>query len=56
MRRVFINRFMPKELSTMLAEYLVIVRPLEVFFSEKFKCKGTACPESDRNLARVGLP
>jgi hypothetical protein len=23
----------------MLAEYLAIVRPLEVFLSEKFKCK-----------------
>jgi len=31
---------MPKRLGIMLAEYLCIVRPLEVFLSEKFKCKG----------------
>ena len=34
------DRFMPKRLGVLLAEYLAIVRPLEVFLSEKFKCKG----------------
>jgi hypothetical protein len=41
-RNKLIPRFMPKRLGTMLAEYLAIVRPLEVFFSEKFQCKGAA--------------
>jgi hypothetical protein len=31
---------MLKELGKMLVEYLRVVRPLEVFFSEKFNCKG----------------
>jgi hypothetical protein len=31
---------MPKELGLILAEYLCVIRPLEVFFSEKFGCKG----------------
>jgi hypothetical protein len=31
---------MPKELGRMIGEYLCMVRPLEVFFSEKFKYKG----------------
>jgi DEAD/DEAH box helicase len=31
-----------KQLGMILAEYLAIVRPLEVFYSEKFKCKGGA--------------
>lgn len=35
-------RFMPKELGIMLAEYLSIVRSLEVLLSEKFNCKGAA--------------
>jgi hypothetical protein len=34
------GRFMPKELGIILAEYLCVVRPLEVFFSEKFNYKG----------------
>ena len=34
-------RFIPKELELMLVEYLSVVRPLEVFFSEKFNCIGT---------------
>jgi hypothetical protein len=33
-------RFKPKKLGKMLAEHLSVVRPLEVFFSEKFNCKG----------------
>ena len=39
---VLMFRFMPKRLGIMLAEYLSIVRPLEVLLSEKFKCKGAA--------------
>jgi hypothetical protein len=34
------GRFLPEQLSVMMAEYLCIVRPLEVFFCEKFQCKG----------------
>ena len=33
---------MPKRLGVLLAEYLAIVRPLEVFLSERFNCKGAA--------------
>ena len=33
---------MPKELGMMLAEYLSVVRPLEVFFSNKFNYEGAA--------------
>jgi hypothetical protein len=33
-------RFLPRELGTMVAEYLCFVRPLEVFFSEKFHFHG----------------
>lgn len=39
---VLMYRFMPKQLGIILAEYLSVVRPLEVFLSEKFKCKGAA--------------
>ena len=39
---ILINRFMPKVLGMMLAEYLSVVRPLEVFFSEKFGCGGAS--------------
>ena len=39
---MLINRFMPKVLGMMLAEYLSVVRPLEVFFSEKFGCEGAS--------------
>ncbi len=35
-------RFLPPELGTMLAEYLCFVRPLEVFFSEKFHYAGAS--------------
>jgi hypothetical protein len=34
------DRFMPKRLGVLLAKYLVTVRPLGVFLSERFKCKG----------------
>jgi hypothetical protein len=34
------DRFMPKRLGVLLAKYLAIVRPLEVFLSARFKCKG----------------
>ena len=37
---MLIIRFMPKELGIMLAEYLSVVRPLEVFFSKKYGCEG----------------
>jgi hypothetical protein len=37
---VLIGRFLPEELGLMLAEYLSIIRPLEIFFCEKFECKG----------------
>ena len=36
---MLIIRFMSKILEMMLAEYLSVVRPLEVFFSEKFGCE-----------------
>ena len=39
---MLIIRFMPKILGMMLAEYLSVVRPLEVFFSEKFGCEGAS--------------
>ena len=32
---------MPRRLGILLAEYLVVVRPMEIFLSEKFNCKGT---------------
>jgi hypothetical protein len=39
---LLIVRFMPKELGMLLAEYLSVVRPLEVFFSEKYGCDGAS--------------
>ena len=33
-------RFLPRRLSVLLAEYLVLVRPVEIFLSRKFNCKG----------------
>jgi hypothetical protein len=39
---MLIIRFMPKELGIILAEYLSVVRPLEVFFSEKYGCEGAS--------------
>ena len=33
-------RFLPKKLGTLLAEYLVLVRPIEIYFSKKFHCEG----------------
>ena len=39
---MLIIKFMPKELGMILAEYLSVVRPLEVFFSEKYGCEGAS--------------
>ena len=33
-------RFLPKRLRILLAEYLILVRSVEIYFNKKFHCKG----------------
>jgi hypothetical protein len=40
--KILTLRFLPHELGTMLAEYLCFVRPVEVFFTDKFHYAGAA--------------
>ena len=35
-------RFLPNELSMLMAEYIAIVRPVEIYFSVLFNCKGAS--------------